>query len=77
VTVSEANEKAELGPGKPLSAEKIAPLSEDERAELERRRRAAQLEEGPRPGVVELTGGNEWAEPESKRSIVKTAVEIP
>jgi hypothetical protein len=57
---------------------KSEPLKENERAELERRRRAAELEEVQRTGVVELAGwnGNETAEVEGKSRVAKTVVEI-
>jgi hypothetical protein len=62
----------------PVSDRKSAPLTEDERVGLERRRRTAELEEVQRTGVVELAGwnGNERAEVEGKSRVAKTVVEI-
>jgi hypothetical protein len=68
---------AELGSGRPRGAELAAgePLNEEEKAELESRRRTAELEGNVPNSPVEV-GAGERAELESRRRLAKDMFEL-
>jgi hypothetical protein len=53
------------------------PLSEEERAELDRRRRAAELTGGGQVQSSDWVGGNERVELEARRRVAREVYEIP
>jgi hypothetical protein len=74
---SDTVETAELGAGRPRGAELAAgePLNDEEKAELERRRRAAELEGSLPNGPVEI-GAGERVELEARRRLANNPFEI-